>query len=122
MYDQNATELIGTIVEQPKFKKTENTGKSKVDFVMRIHRPSPATTFDRIYITAWEKVADEVDEHFHQGDRIWVKGKINVNSYKDGETYHFFTRVIADEVGKPKEEKGNGFGYVKFEERVESNA
>jgi hypothetical protein len=44
-----------------------------------------------------------------KGDRIAVKGKINVSSYKAGEQNRYYTRVIADEVSIPAEEKGKGF-------------
>ncbi|NLH63660.1 MAG: single-stranded DNA-binding protein [Erysipelotrichaceae bacterium] len=124
MYDQNAAELIGTIAEAPRFKKTENTNRSKIDFVMKIHRLQSPNSYDRIYVTAWEDLADQVKESYGQGDRIAVKGKINVSSYKAGEQNRYYTRVIADEVSVPKEEKGKGFGYVKVPEEkpAEQNA
>jgi single-stranded DNA-binding protein len=116
MYDKNAADLIGTIVDAPKYKKTENTGRSKIDFVMKIHRTQSPNAYDRVYVTAWEDVADLVHESYGEGDRIAVRGKINVSSYKTGEQYHFFTRVIADEISIPSEEKGEGYGYVKVPE------
>ena len=120
MYDKNTADLIGTIVETPRYKKTENTKKSKVDFAMKIHRPSSPNSCDRIYVTAWEGVADQIKEDFREGDRIEVKGKINVSSYKNGEQYHFFTRVIAEEVSIPADTKGEGFGYIKVMEAPEA--
>lgn len=119
MYDKNTADLIGTIVETPRYKKTENTKKSKIDFAMKIHRPSSPTSCDRIYVTAWEDVAEQIRDGFREGDRIEVKGKINVSSYKNGEQYHFFTRVIAEEVSTPSDTKGEGFGYIKVTEASE---
>lgn len=116
MYDKNAADLIGTIVEAPRYKKTENTGRPKIDFVMKIHRQQSPNSYDRVYVTAWENVAEQIHEAYGEGDRIAVKGKINVSSYKTGEQYHFFTRVVAEEVSIPPEEKGEGFGYVKVME------
>jgi Single-stranded DNA-binding protein len=123
MYDQNAAELIGTIVEAPRYKKTENTGKAKVDFVMKIHRQSSPSSYDRVYVTAWESVAEQIKEAYGEGDRIAVRGKINVSSYKNGDQYHFFTRVVAEEVSIPSEKKEDGFGYVKVpeEKKVEKS-
>lgn len=123
MYDQNAAELIGTIVEAPRFKKTEKTNKSKIDFVMKVHRLPGSKVCDRIYITAWEGLADKISEQYQKGDRIAVKGKITVSSYKTGEQAHYFTRVIAQEVNTPIEEQGEGFGYVKYDlEQEDLNA
>jgi|GEM_PF-1394361 Single-stranded DNA-binding protein len=116
MYDQNAAVLIGTIAAEPRYKKTENTNKSKIDFVLKVHRQMSPSSYDRINVTAWEDVADQVHDSYSEGDRIAVKGKINVSSYKTGEQYHFFTRVIAEEISIPREEKGDGFGYVKVPE------
>lgn len=116
MYDKNAADLIGTIVETPRYKKTENTGRSKIDFVMKIHRQKAPNSYDRVYVTAWEEVAEQIHQAYGEGDRIAVRGKINVSSYKTGEQYHFFTRVVAEEVSIPAEEMGEGFGYVKVPE------
>lgn len=116
MYDQNAAELIGTIVDEPRYKKTENTGKAKIDFVLKIHRKQSPNSYDRVYVTAWEDVAEQIHQAYGVDDRIAIKGKINVSSYKTGEDYHFFTRVIAEDVSIPKEEKGSGFGYIQVPE------
>lgn len=120
MYDKNAADLIGTIIEKPRYKKTANTGKSKVDFVMKIHRPTSPNSYDRVCVKAWEGIADQVNDAYGEGDRIEVKGKINVSSYKTGETYHFFTRVVAEEINIPSEEKEDGFGYVKVPEETKA--
>ena len=114
MFDKNAAELVGTIAEEPKFKKTENTGRSKIAFALKIHRTP--NTFDRIYVTAWEEIADEIHDHYHKDDRIGVQGRIRISSYHEGEGTRFFTRVVAEKVYTPdQEEKTEDFGVIHFE-------
>jgi len=122
VYDCNVVEIMGTLGDEPKFKKTQNTNRSMVTFSVRVRRRPSSTSTDKLMIQAWEDLADMINENYHQGDRIGIRGKMVSSYYRDGDVTKYFTRVVAYELLDVDEiEDPSAFGFIGYDQ-AEANA
>lgn len=84
----NSTVLVGRMTRDPELKKT-NSGKSLVSFSLAVERdyaPDGAERVtDFIDCVAWGATADFISRYFGKGTLVCVKGRLEVNSFRDRE-------------------------------------
>lgn len=91
MSDHNSSTLTGRLTSDPELRHTPS-GKAVCNFRLASSRTysdangkkGENTTF--IDITAWNRLAEIVHEHCHQGDRILVTGRLEMETWDDKKT------------------------------------
>lgn len=85
MVSMNKVIIAGNLVRDPELKKTPN-GKSVVNFTLAVN---DYNSYQAIFVnvTAWEKVAENVNKFLSKGSSALVEGSLYMNSYtnKNGE-------------------------------------
>lgn len=82
----NKVMIIGRIAEDVTLTKT-TSGVSMVAFTIGCDRPKgqnqekPTTDFVRI--KAWNKTAEYLCQYCAKGDKVFIEGRLTVNSWKD---------------------------------------
>jgi single-strand DNA-binding protein len=100
----NRVDLVGRLVRDPKGVATQS-GTTVAKFTLAISRPikkqSPQDpdVLDFVPITAFNRSAEIVLAHVHQGDLISVEGSLRTDKYeRDGITRYGWT-VVANRIG-----------------------
>lgn len=112
----NRVVLVGRLTKDPVLRKT-GSGASVVSFTVACDRKIKAEgqpTADFINTTAWNKVADLVNQYVHKGSLVGVEGRIQTRSYDDQSGKRvFITEVVAESVQfmEPKA-AGNQVAYT----------
>lgn len=80
----NQTILMGRLTRDPELRST-GSGKSVVSFSIAVDRQSGDET-DFFEITAWEKLADLIDQYLSKGSKVLVQGRLQQDSWDDKDT------------------------------------
>ena len=98
----NEVVLVGRLTKDPEVMDTEN-GKKRASIILAV--PRKFKNVDGIYETdfirviLWNVIAINTKEYCKSGDLLGVKGRIQINSYKDSEdNTHYVTDIIAEKI------------------------
>lgn len=105
MQDLNEIRITGTIVNEPKFLKTQTDG-TLGRLSVAVHRPEPSKSIDFLNVIAWNETAEFIQEHFQQQSRISLVGTLQYQKYKaaDGIDKRAY-RIVATNVLDPSLEE-----------------
>jgi single-strand DNA-binding protein len=106
MKDLNSVTVSGRLGAEPELRAT-SSGSSVVNFRMAISRPwrrkgdddwQEETTW--LSVTAWESLAERINDTFGKGDRVVVTGRLKEESWddKNGGGKRSKLTVVADNV------------------------
>ena len=121
MLELNKVMLIGNLTRDPEYRST-STGRAVVGMGLAVNR----SWFDResgsrqedtafIDLVAWERTAEFCNKYLSKGRRIYVEGRLKMDSWTDRETGGKRSKivVVADRVQfadpKPGGTEGGGF-------------
>ncbi|MCK8826764.1 single-stranded DNA-binding protein [Natroniella acetigena] len=108
----NQVNLVGRLARDPKLVEMESDSK-RANLVVAVERDyknkEGKRKTDFIYVTVWNRLAEQCDEFLSKGRLIAVQGRIEVSSWNDQETgeKRYRTGIIAREVkflDSPREE------------------
>jgi len=86
MADLNTVTITGRLTKDPELKST-TTGKNVVSFSVAVNGYKEGDT-SFIDVTAWEKTAELVANHFSKGSRILLQGQLQQRTWdKDGQKH-----------------------------------
>ncbi len=98
----NEVVLVGRLTKDPEVTDTEN-GKKRASIILAV--PRKFKNVDGIYETdfirviLWNVIAMNTKEYCKSGDLLGIKGRIQINSYKDSEdNTHYVTDIIAEKI------------------------
>lgn len=98
----NEVVLVGRLTKDPEVVTTENNKKRAL---ITLAVPRKFKNVDGIYetdfirVVLWNVIALNTKEYCKAGDLLGVKGRIQINSYKDSEeNTHYSTDIIAEKV------------------------
>lgn len=107
----NEVVLVGRLTKDPEVVTTENNKKRAL---ITIAVPRKFKNVDGIYetdfirIVLWNVIALNTKEYCKSGDLLGVKGRIQINSYKDSEeNTHYSTDIIAEKITFLTSKKAN---------------
>ena len=104
MTDRNECIVTGTIVNAPRFGKTKTNG-SMARFTVATAHPEPSKGKDYLLVSAWDQVAEQLEEEFHENDRITIRGSVRTSTYDDQDgKRRWITKINADSIEHPVEE------------------
>jgi len=88
---KNEVHLAGVLAKDPEIRHT-SSGKAVATVTV-------ATTYEKHTeyhrVTAWEKQAEKLGEHFHKGDYIKIAWRLQTRSYEKDGAKRYITEVIA---------------------------
>ena len=98
----NEVVLVGRLTKDPEVVTTENTKKRAL---ITLAVPRKFKNVDGVYetdfirVVLWNVIALNTKEYCKTGDLLGVKGRIQINSYKDSEdNTHYSTDIIAEKI------------------------
>ena len=101
MGDYNHVTLVGTLINEPD-KKTSEDERLRTNFTLAVNRPykdnSGKSVADFFNVVAWGKLAEIVNEYTKKGDSVLVDGRIQSRSYKADGTTKWITEIICDSI------------------------
>ena len=96
----NRVELLGRVGTEPEMRYTPSgAAVTQLRLATDRHRQNGETETDWHTVTAWNKLAEAVNQYVQKGQRLYVAGRLAQNSYeaKDG-TRRYATEIYAAEV------------------------
>jgi len=81
---------MGWVLTEP---KTFEAGKRGCTFILSIARSYDRGTYDYIPCAAFGKVADNIMNHLHKGDSVFLQGSLGTNRKGAGEQKRYYTQV-----------------------------
>ena len=116
----NDVVLVGRLTKDPELIDTDN-GKKRAYITLAV--PRKFKNVDGIYetdfirVTLWNIIALNTKEYCKTGDLLGIRGRIQVNSYKDSEdNVRYSTDVIAEQITFLTSKKGNNTTIASDEE------
>ena len=116
----NDVVLVGRLTKNPELIDTDN-GKKRAYITLAV--PRKFKNVDGIYetdfirVTLWNIIALNTKEYCKTGDLLGIRGRIQVNSYKDSEdNVRYSTDVIAEQITFLTSKKGNNTTIASDEE------
>lgn len=98
----NEVVLVGRLTKDPEVVTTENNKKRAL---ITLAVPRKFKNVDGVYetdfirVVLWNVIALNTKEYCKTGDLLGVKGRIQINSYKDSEdNTHYSTDIIAEKI------------------------
>ena len=98
----NQVFLVGRLTKDPEMEVTQNN-KKLLTITLAVQRSykNQDGFYDTDFIrcTLWNQTAEATTEYSHKGDIVGIKGRIEVESYKDEEdNIKYFTNVICERI------------------------
>ena len=116
----NDVVLVGRLTKDPELIDTDN---SKKRAYITLAVPRKFKNVDGIYetdfirVTLWNIIALNTKEYCKTGDLLGIRGRIQVNSYKDSEdNVRYSTDVIAEQITFLTSKKGSNTTIASDEE------
>jgi single-strand DNA-binding protein len=81
----NQVILMGRLTRDPEMRTT-TTGKNIASFSLAVDRGGQDDQADFFDVTAWEKLAELVNQYLSKGRRCLVQGRLRQDSWDDKET------------------------------------
>ncbi len=111
----NQVILIGRAGKDPEIKKVGQNNTSVATFSVCTSEPIPGRKDDYKStwhnIKCWGKVADIAYEEIRKGDEVFIKGKIDVESWDDKNTdKKVYKTVVVAEIARCTRQAGSGKG------------
>ena len=88
----NQVILLGRLTRDPEMRTT-NSGKSIASFSLAVDRGGQEDAADFFDITAWEKLAELVDQYLAKGSKVLVQGRLRQDSWDDKDTGKKRTKI-----------------------------
>lgn len=104
----NNLTIIGRLGAEPVVRMVNNSSIARISLGVNTRSENGETQTEWFEINLWNSLAVFVQQFYHTGDKIYVRGHLASSSYqaKDGTT-HYVTQVVADEVEKMSTAKRN---------------
>ena len=116
----NDVVLVGRLTKDPELIDTDN-GKKRAYITLAV--PRKFKNVDGIYetdfirVTLWNIIALNTKEYCKTGDLLGIRGRIQVNSYKDSEdNVRYSADVIAEQITFLTSKKGSNTTIAEDEE------
>lgn len=112
----NKVALIGRVTRDIELRYTQDQ-KPVCKFTIAVDRRNNKNEADFISCTAWNRIAELLEQYVKKGQKIGIIGHIQTGSFtdKNGDK-HFTTDVVVDEMdfidrgeAKPEDKKPDGF-------------
>lgn len=103
----NNLTIIGRLGAEPGVRTTKETIVARISLGVN-HKKDNVEETEWLEVILWNNLASVVQQYYHTGDKVYVKGHLSSSSYedKDGVT-HNVTQIVADDIEKLSTAKRN---------------
>ena len=104
----NSLTLIGRLGAEPVIHNSNCTMVARISLGVTIKTSNTESQTEWLEVYLWERLAYFVQQYYHTGDKVYIKGHLTSDTYedKDGNS-HYVTQIVADETEKLSTAKRN---------------
>lgn len=103
----NNLTIIGRLGAEPVVRTTKETIVARISLGVN-HKKDNVEETEWLEVILWNNLALVVQQYYHTGDKVYVKGHLSSNSYEDKEgVTHNVTQIVADDIEKLSTAKRN---------------
>ncbi len=79
--------LMAEVIQDPQLRYTSDTQTPIAEMVVQFDPVRQGDPVDSIKVIGWGNLAQEIQEACHQGDRILIEGRLNMNTFERPEGF-----------------------------------
>lgn len=103
----NNLTIIGRLGAEPVVRTTKGTIVARISLGVN-HKKDNVEETEWFEVILWNNLASVVQQYYHTGDKVYVKGHLSSSSYEDKEgVTHNVTQIVADDIEKLSTAKRN---------------
>ena len=103
----NNLTIIGRLGAEPAVRTTKEATVGRISLGVN-HKRDKVEETEWLEVILWNRLALTVQQYYHTGDKIYVRGHLVSTSYEDKDgTTHYITQIVADEIEKLSTAKRN---------------
>ncbi|MBD2259068.1 single-stranded DNA-binding protein [Pseudanabaena sp. FACHB-2040] len=76
----NSCILMADIIQSPQLRYTSDNQTPIAEFVVQFPGPRPEDTPSQLKVIGWGNLAQEIQENYHEGDRVLLEGRLGMNT------------------------------------------
>jgi len=76
----NSCILMAEIVQEPQLRYTSESQTQIAEMLVQFPGSRPEDPPSTLKVVGWGNLAQEIHEHYHQGDRIIIEGRLSMNT------------------------------------------
>lgn len=81
----NSCILMAEIIQQPQLRFTAESQLQIAEMLVQFPGPKPEDPPEHLKVIGWGNLAVEIHEKYHEGDRVIIEGRLNMNTIeRDG--------------------------------------
>lgn len=81
----NSCILLVEIIQEPQLRFTAENQLQIAEMLVEFPSPKPEEPPERLKVIGWGNLAVEIHEKYHEGDRVIIEGRLNMNTIeRDG--------------------------------------
>jgi single-strand DNA-binding protein len=86
--DMNSFVLMAEVLTEPELRRTPDNQSAIASFLVQFPSQRPEDPVNRLKVSGWNTLADQIMEQYHKGDRVVIEGKLQMstldrNGYKE---------------------------------------
>ena len=103
----NNLTIIGRLGAESVVRTTKETKVARISLGVN-HKKDNVEETEWLEVILWNNLASVVQQYYHTGDKVYVKGHLSSSSYEDKEGItHNVTQIVADDIEKLSTAKRN---------------
>jgi single-strand DNA-binding protein len=84
----NSFVLMAEVLTEPELRRTPDNQSAIASFLVQFPSQRPEDPVNRLKVSGWNTLADQIMEQYHKGDRVVVEGRLQMstverNGYKE---------------------------------------
>lgn len=79
--------LMADIIQNPELRYTSDTQTPIAEMVVQFPGPRPEDPPATLKVVGWGNLAQEIQANYHEGDRVVIEGRLNMNTIERPEGF-----------------------------------
>jgi single-strand DNA-binding protein len=76
----NSFVLMAEILTEPELRRTPDNQNAIASFLVEFAANRPEDPANRLKVSGWNTLADQIMEQYHKGDQVVIEGRLQVNT------------------------------------------
>jgi single-strand DNA-binding protein len=76
----NSFVLMAEILTEPELRRTPDNQSAIASFLVQFPSQRPEDPANRLKVSGWNNLAEQIIEQYHKGDRVVIEGRLQVNT------------------------------------------
>lgn len=83
----NSCILMADIIQSPQLRYTSDNQTPVAEFVVQFPGSRPEDAPSQLKVVGWGNLAQEIQEQYHEGDRVLLEGRLGMNTVERSEGF-----------------------------------